>query len=76
MRGGLPAWGLGEGLTTPHRKKLDCYGMLHMAFELFGRKTPRGRTRRRWEDIGIGKIGGKAWTAFIWLRVWTATWFL
>jgi hypothetical protein len=24
-RGGPPAWGLGVGLTTPHRKKLACY---------------------------------------------------
>jgi len=24
-----PAWGLGEGLTAPHRKKTICYEMLH-----------------------------------------------
>jgi hypothetical protein len=24
-RGGLPAWGLGEELTTPHRKNETCY---------------------------------------------------
>jgi hypothetical protein len=24
-RGGPPAWGLGVGLTTPHRKKSPCY---------------------------------------------------
>jgi hypothetical protein len=23
--GGPPAWGLGVGLTTPHRKKSPCY---------------------------------------------------
>jgi hypothetical protein len=23
--GGLPTWGLGVGLTTPHRKKETCY---------------------------------------------------
>jgi hypothetical protein len=23
--GGLPAWGLGEGLTSPHRKNIHCY---------------------------------------------------
>jgi hypothetical protein len=26
-----PAWGLGEGLTTPHCKKPACYEMLHRA---------------------------------------------
>jgi len=31
---GSPAWGLGEGLTTPHLKKLACYEMLHRASEL------------------------------------------
>jgi len=25
-----PAWGLGEGLTTPHHKKTACYEVLHM----------------------------------------------
>jgi hypothetical protein len=24
-KGGPPAWGLGVGLTTPHRKKSPCY---------------------------------------------------
>jgi hypothetical protein len=24
-KGGPPAWGLGVGLTTPHRKKQACY---------------------------------------------------
>jgi len=24
-RGGPPAWGLGEVLTTPHRKNVSCY---------------------------------------------------
>jgi hypothetical protein len=24
-RGDPPAWGLGDVLTTPHRKKLSCY---------------------------------------------------
>ena len=27
-RGGPPAWGLGEVLTTPHRKNIFCYEML------------------------------------------------
>jgi hypothetical protein len=26
-RGGLPAWWLGEVLTTPHRKNVSCYEM-------------------------------------------------
>jgi len=26
---GPPAWALGEGLITPHRKKIACYEMLH-----------------------------------------------
>jgi hypothetical protein len=30
-RGGPPAWGLGEVLTTPHRKKLPCYETLYRA---------------------------------------------
>jgi len=28
-RGGPPAWGLGEGLKTPHRKNPACYEILH-----------------------------------------------
>jgi hypothetical protein len=24
-KGGLPSWGLGEGLTTPHRKETASY---------------------------------------------------
>ena len=31
-RGGPPDWGLGEVLTTPHRKKVSCY-------EIFTRKA-------------------------------------
>jgi hypothetical protein len=31
-----PAWGLGEGLTTPHRKKTACYAMLHSPSALAG----------------------------------------
>jgi hypothetical protein len=34
--GGPPTWGLGEGLTTPHRKNLACYEMLHRVSELGG----------------------------------------
>jgi hypothetical protein len=30
-RCGPPAWGLGEGLITPHRKRTVCYEMLHRA---------------------------------------------
>jgi hypothetical protein len=33
-RGGPPAWGLGVGLTTPHRKKQACYETKHEASEL------------------------------------------
>ena len=33
-RGGPPAWGLGEALTTPHRKNVSCY-------EPFTNKKPR-----------------------------------
>jgi hypothetical protein len=32
--GGSPAWGFGEGLTTSHSKKPDCYKMLHRALDL------------------------------------------
>jgi hypothetical protein len=35
-RGGLPAWGLGDGLTTPYLKNPACYDMLHRALELVG----------------------------------------
>jgi len=34
-RGGLPAWWLGEGLTT-YCKKSACYEMLHKALDLDG----------------------------------------
>jgi hypothetical protein len=34
--GGPPAWGLDEGLTTPHRKEIACYEMLHRTAELTG----------------------------------------
>jgi len=33
-RGGPPAWRLGVGLTTPHRKKLICYEMFQSASDL------------------------------------------
>jgi hypothetical protein len=36
IRSGPPKWGLGEGLTTSHRKKTACYEMLYMASELYG----------------------------------------
>jgi len=32
--GGPPTWGLGEGLTTPYRKKTGCNEMLHRASDL------------------------------------------
>jgi hypothetical protein len=32
-RSGPPAFGLGEGLTTPRRKYAACDGMLHRALE-------------------------------------------
>jgi len=35
-RGGHPAWGLGEEVTSPHRKKSACYEMLRRASELGG----------------------------------------
>jgi hypothetical protein len=35
-RGGPPAWGMGEKLTTSHRKKPSCYEMLHRGSELAG----------------------------------------
>jgi hypothetical protein len=35
-KGGPPAWGLGVGLTTPHRKKQACYETKHEASELDG----------------------------------------
>ena len=33
-RGGPPAWGLGELLTTPHRKNWPCYEMGTCASDL------------------------------------------
>jgi hypothetical protein len=33
-KGGPPAWVLGMGLTTPHRKKLACYEMSQRASDL------------------------------------------
>jgi hypothetical protein len=35
-RGGPPGWGLGEVLTTPHRKKVPCYETLYRASDLAG----------------------------------------
>jgi hypothetical protein len=35
-KGGPPAWGLGGGLTTPHRKKGTRYEMLQRTSELDG----------------------------------------
>jgi hypothetical protein len=32
----VPSLGIGEGLTTAHRKKPDCYEILHRASELRG----------------------------------------
>jgi hypothetical protein len=34
-RGGPPAWGLGEVLITPHRKKLLCYEPLYKASDMY-----------------------------------------
>ena len=33
-RGGLPAWGLGELLTTPHPKNVTCYEPFTKASEI------------------------------------------
>jgi hypothetical protein len=33
-RGGPPAWGLGEVLTTPHHNKLPCYETLYRDWDL------------------------------------------
>jgi hypothetical protein len=33
-RGGPPPWGLGEVLTSPHRKKLPCYKTFHWVSNL------------------------------------------
>jgi hypothetical protein len=33
ISGGLPVWGLGESVTTPHHKKPACYEMLHKTLE-------------------------------------------
>jgi hypothetical protein len=35
-RGGPPAWGVGVGLTTPHRKKQACYEQDQWALDLVG----------------------------------------
>jgi hypothetical protein len=40
--GGPLAWGLGEVLTTPRRKKSDFYEMLHGALESDGIGTGGG----------------------------------
>jgi hypothetical protein len=34
-RGGPPAWGWGEVLTTPHRKNLRSYETFHEASDLY-----------------------------------------
>jgi hypothetical protein len=40
-RGGHPAWGLGVGLTTPHRKKQIRYEKDQWALDLDGKETTR-----------------------------------
>jgi hypothetical protein len=41
--GGPTAWGLGVGLTTPHRKKLACYERSQEALDLNGFCDLNGR---------------------------------
>jgi len=36
IKGGPPVWGLGDGLTTLHRKRPACYEMLHRTSEFAG----------------------------------------
>ena len=33
-KGGPPAWGLGEVLTTPHRRNVSCYVLFKRASDL------------------------------------------
>jgi hypothetical protein len=47
-RGDPPAWGLSEGLTTPHFKKPACFEMLHRASELH-----LFQVRDQWWDLVI-----------------------
>ncbi|KAJ4446490.1 hypothetical protein ANN_13186 [Periplaneta americana] len=52
IKGGPPAWGLGEGLTTHHRKK-QLLAKPYKNRVLVGRQEGRrtyGKPRRRWKD--------------------------
>jgi hypothetical protein len=53
---GLPAWGLGVGLTTPHRKKLACYGRSQEASAWHAAPM---REKRNTYRILVGKSEGK-----------------
>jgi len=74
-RGDPPAWGLGEGLTIPHRKKNTSYKILHRVSDLdFLERLGNGK----WLGAGariiileriLGKLGGEVWARSIWLRI-------
>ena len=56
MRGGPPAWGLDELLTTPLRKKLNVKNYPLMRCFLWRQNNPR-----RWEDnikMDLQEVGG------------------
>jgi hypothetical protein len=59
-RCGTPAWGLGKGLTTPHRKNSVSYEMLH---------RPRGRPSRRWDDNNRMNLGEMEWETVDWIHL-------
>jgi hypothetical protein len=70
-RGGPPAWGLGRGLTTPHRKKKKRNMLRNVTKGLgrgdegciqhFGREAWREETTRK--TFGFHKMRGISWLA-------------
>jgi arsenate reductase-like glutaredoxin family protein len=48
--GGPPAWGLGVGLTTPHRKKLSCYENSTCSYFVFYETKSIIKTQHRYRS--------------------------
>ena len=54
MRGGPPAWGSGEELTTPRLKNVSCYETFHKASDM---DWSFGNTQAVEKGHGIRQLG-------------------